>query len=101
MATWCDVPADSLARRRAGKTELTAASDHFKLGTLVRVVSVASGRSVVVRITDTGLRGSESQIDICREAAEQLGMVSKGVAKVRVSALPPETETDAKVTPSS
>lgn len=101
VATWYDVPAESLARRRAGESELTAASDHYKLGTLVRVTGVASGRSVVVRITDTGLRRSKSRIDVCREAAEQLGIVSEGMAKVRLDALPPETDVRASVTPGS
>ena len=41
-ATWYNVPADSLAKRRAGKAELTAASDHYKIGTLLRVTRVAT-----------------------------------------------------------
>ncbi len=87
-ATWNDVPADSLARRRAGEAELTAASDHFAIGALVQVTRVSNGKSVVVRITDNGLQKSASRIDLCAEAAERLGMIRKGVAKVKVTALP-------------
>src|SRR3954452_18947151 len=36
-AAWYDVPPDSLARRRAGVEELTAAHNKLPLGTLVRV----------------------------------------------------------------
>jgi rare lipoprotein A (peptidoglycan hydrolase) len=87
-ATWYDVPAGSLARDRAGKAELTAASDRFSLGALLRVTRVSNHKSVVVRVTDTGLHGTGSEIDVCEEAAEQLGIVRKGVARVRVQALP-------------
>ncbi len=86
-ATWYNVPPDSLAHRRADGTKLTAASDHLKIGTLVRVTRVSNGKSVVVRITDTGLKGTPAGIDVCREAAEQLDMVRDGVAKVRLEAL--------------
>ncbi len=100
-ASWYNVPEHSLAKRRAGEAELTAASDHFKLGTLVRVTRVSNDRSVVVRITDTGLGGTKSRIDLCEEAARQLDMVEKGVAKVRVRALPADSEASATVTPGS
>ncbi|CAN5183229.1 hypothetical protein BH20VER2_BH20VER2_04680 [soil metagenome] len=36
-ATWYDVPAYSLVRKRAGAEELTAAHNRLPLGTLVRV----------------------------------------------------------------
>ena len=87
-ATWYKVPVDSLARRRAGEAELTAASDRFAIGALVKVTRVSNGQSVVVRITDTGLKKSASRIDLCAEAAERLGMIKEGVAKVRITALP-------------
>lgn len=83
-ATWYNVPPDSLAQRRADGSKLTAASDHFKIGTLVRVTRVSNGKSVVVRITDTGLKATPAGIDVCKEAAEKLDMVSDGVVKVRI-----------------
>jgi rare lipoprotein A len=89
------VPEDSLARRRAGDAELTAASDHLKIGTLVRVTRVSNGRSVVVRITDTGLDATAARIDVCKEAAEQLDMVNDGIAKVRLQVLPPNARAGA------
>lgn len=58
-ATWYNVRPDSLAKREAGEAELTAATDHYKLGTLLRVTRVSNGRQVAVRVTDTGLRASK------------------------------------------
>ena len=87
-ATWYRVPADSIARRRAGVNELTAAHNRLPLGTLVRVTNVSNGKSVLVRITDRGIPRGQCAIDICQEAAEQIGILSKGIARVRLEVFP-------------
>ncbi|MEN3370858.1 MAG: rare lipoprotein [Verrucomicrobiota bacterium] len=87
-AVWYDVPADSLAKRRAGNDELTAAHNRLPLGTMVRVTHLANGKSVVVRITDGGITGRHATIDLCKEAAAELGMLSEGSARVRIEVLP-------------
>ncbi|HEX7518609.1 MAG TPA: RlpA-like double-psi beta-barrel domain-containing protein [Chthoniobacterales bacterium] len=94
-AVWYDVPADSLAKRRAGKGELTAAHNHLRLGTMVRVTHLANGKSVIVRITDRGITKRGASIDLCKEAAEQLGMIREGMARVRMEELPDDKGTDA------
>lgn len=97
-AAWYDVPDDSLAKRRAGHEELTAAHNKLPLGTLVRVTHLSNGKSTLVRITDRGIRDKKVKLDVCREAAEELGMVSKGIARVKMEivreehgASPPES----------
>jgi rare lipoprotein A len=94
-AVWYVVPADSLAKRRAGKDDLTAAHNHLRLGTMVRVTHLANGHSVIVRITDRGISKKGATIDVCKEAAEKLGMISEGMARVRMDELPDDTETNA------
>ena len=83
---WYEVPRRSLAKRR-GPDELTAAHDRLPLGSRARVTNLANGRSVVVRITDRGV-GENCTIDLCKEAAEKIGLVGKGVSKVEIQALP-------------
>src|SRR3954469_18358943 len=83
-AAWYRVPPESLAKRRAGKEELTAAHNRLPLGTVVRVTNPENDKSVVVKITDRGITDRHAQIDLCREAAEQIGMISKGKTKVRL-----------------
>ena len=90
-ASWYSVAANSLARRRAGLTELTAASDTLQRGTLVKVTRLTNGKSVIVRITDHGLHSRKSRLDLCKEAAEKLGMVRDGLAKVEVEVVPPSS----------
>jgi rare lipoprotein A (peptidoglycan hydrolase) len=86
-AVWYDVPDSSLAKRRAGKDELTAAHNRLRLGAMVRVTHLKNGKSVIVRITDRGV-ASRASIDLCKEAAEELGMISEGRARVRIDLLP-------------
>jgi rare lipoprotein A len=83
-AAWYDVPEDSIAKRRAGQQELTAAHNRLPIGTLVRVTHLSNGRSTLVRITDRGIRDKKIKLDICREAAEELGMVDQGIARVKM-----------------
>ena len=87
-AVWYDVPVNSLAYRRAGKGELTAAHNRLPLGTMVRVTHLANKKSVVVRITDRGITSRRALIDLCKEAAVQLDMIKEGSARVRLEILP-------------
>lgn len=88
-AAWYNVPPDSIAQRRA-PGEMTAAHDDLPLGTRVRVTDLENGRSVIVRITDRGIPRSKPRLDLCRPAAEQLGMIRKGVTRVRMEVFPNE-----------
>lgn len=66
-------------------TRLTAAHRSLPFGTWVRVTHKKTGRSVVVKINDRGPFGSRSRIiDLSKHAARKLGIVSEGVASVRV-----------------
>jgi rare lipoprotein A len=89
VAMWYKVPPNSLAKRRAGKDELTAAHNRLPLGTRVRVTHLANGKNVVVRVTDRGIT-NRALIDLCKEAAEKLDMVREGSARVRLEVLPDE-----------
>ncbi len=66
---------------------LTAAHRTLPFGTRVRVTNTRNGRSVVVRINDRGpfIRGRI--IDLSLGAARTLGMMSSGVAPVKVEVL--------------
>jgi rare lipoprotein A len=86
------VPVDSLAKRRAGKDELTAAHNHLPIGTMLRVTHLANGKSVIVRITDRGITRRGVSIDLCKEAAGKLDMISAGSARVRMEELPDDKD---------
>ncbi len=64
---------------------LTAAHRTLPFGSMVRVTNPANGLSVMVRINDRGpfIRGRE--IDVSRAAAEQLGLIERGHARVELA----------------
>jgi rare lipoprotein A (peptidoglycan hydrolase) len=67
--------------------EMTAAHRTLPFGTRVRVTSVDTGRSVTVRINDRGpfIRGRT--LDVSRGAAQSLGIIDRGVAKMKLDVL--------------
>lgn len=63
---------------------LTAAHRTLRFGTCVRVVNMGNQRSVQVRINDRGPFVRARILDVSEEAARQLGIVGRGVARVRL-----------------
>ena len=53
----------------------------------MRVVNTKNGREVVVRVNDRGPFKATRVIDLSRRAAEELMMVTDGVARVRIEVL--------------
>ena len=68
---------------------MTAAHKTLPFGTRVLVTNPANGRSVMVRINDRGpfIRGRT--IDLSRGAAEQIGMIRRGHARVQLDIVKP------------
>lgn len=64
--------------------QLTAAHRDLPLGTLVRVTNLANRKSVVVRINDRGPAGAGRIVDLSYAASKQLGMLNRGVTRVRL-----------------
>jgi rare lipoprotein A len=63
---------------------MTAAHPTLPFGTRLRVTNVTNGRSVVVRINDRGPYVHGRVVDLSGSAAESLGMVERGVVKVKL-----------------
>ncbi|MCP9929037.1 septal ring lytic transglycosylase RlpA family protein [Cyanobium sp. CH-040] len=66
---------------------LTAAHRTLPFGTRVRVTNLHNGRSTVVRINDRGPFSGGRVIDLAHGAAQELGLVSSGLAPVRLEVL--------------
>jgi rare lipoprotein A len=63
---------------------MTAAHRTLPFGTKVRVTNLRSGRTVTVRINDRGPFIPGRVIDLSQAAAEELGIVGRGIAKVKL-----------------
>ena len=64
--------------------EMTAAHRTLPFGTRLRVTNVATGQSVTVRVNDRGPFVPGRVVDVSHSAAETLGIVGQGVAKVKL-----------------
>ena len=63
---------------------MTAAHRTLPFGTKVKVTNLSNDRSVVVRINDRGPHTKDWIIDVSGAAAEKLGLLESGTAKVRI-----------------
>lgn len=66
---------------------MTAAHRQLPFGTRVKVTNLNNDKAVILRVNDRGPHRRGRLIDVSRAAAEQLGMLRSGVAKVRVQSL--------------
>jgi rare lipoprotein A (peptidoglycan hydrolase) len=69
---------------RYDPSKLTGAHRTLPLGSKVRVTNLLNGRSVMVTINDRGPYMRRREIDLSYGAARALGMVRRGVARVRI-----------------
>lgn len=68
---------------------MTAAHKTLPFGSLVRVTNPRNGRSVVVRINDRGPFVRGRTIDLSRRAAQELGIIRRGHARVELELIAP------------
>lgn len=69
---------------RFNMNAMTAAHKTLPFGTKVRVTNPRNGRSVTVRINDRGPYAHGRVIDLSRAAAQRIGIIQAGHARVRL-----------------
>ena len=70
------------------KYALTAASNSHKLGSKLKVTNVKTGKSVVVKVNDTGGFAKYNRtLDLSQAAFQQIAPLDQGVAKVTIQVL--------------
>ena len=82
LASFYSEDTETASGDRFDKHGLTAAHPTLPFGTRLRVTNVRNGRSVTVRVNDRGPFVGGRIIDVTSAAAEALGMVNAGIAKV-------------------
>jgi rare lipoprotein A len=66
------------------KSRMSAAHKTLPLGSKVRVTDVKTGKAITVRVNDRGPFVKGRIIDLSRRAARELGMIQRGVTKVKM-----------------
>jgi rare lipoprotein A len=81
------------------RRKLTAAAWNLPLGTVVQVVNLKNGKSVVVRVTDRGPHPRLNRaIDLSEAAAEKLDFIKEGLTQVFISRVPQGLLESAEIT---
>ena len=63
---------------------LTCAHRYYPFGTMLKVTNMKNNKSVIVKVIDRGPFGRGRIIDLSWAAAREIGMISQGVATVKV-----------------
>ena len=63
---------------------MTCAHKTLPFGTLLRVTNLSNNKSVDVRVNDRGPFVKGREIDVSKAAAQKLGMIKSGTARVRI-----------------
>jgi rare lipoprotein A len=78
---------------RFSQNALTAAHLKLPLGTNVRVTSLETGKSVMVRINDRGPFSKKYVLDMSQSAAQKIGLtLSKGTMNVKIEKITPNPQ---------
>ncbi|WP_191967839.1 septal ring lytic transglycosylase RlpA family protein [Rhizosphaericola mali] len=75
--------------------KMTGASNFFKLNAWVRVTNLSNNKSIVVRINDRMHQRMADRgrvIDVTRGGAIQLGYLYRGLTRVKLEEVPPNTK---------
>jgi rare lipoprotein A len=86
-ASWYSMRSKTASGERCDPGAMTAAHRSLPFGTRVKVENLKTGKAVVVRINDRGPYVGGRVIDLTRAAANKLGIVSSGTARVRLTVL--------------
>ena len=74
------------------QSEHTAAHRTLQMPSVVRVTNLDTGQSTTVRVNDRGPYARNRVLDVSRAAAEDLGLMRNGTARVRIDQLHMESE---------
>ena len=64
--------------------DYTAAHKTLPFGTMLEITNLDNGRKVIVKINDRGPFVGNREIDLSKGAAEALGMIGQGIARVSI-----------------
>lgn len=81
-ASWYALTSKTASGERMNPSKLTAAHRSLRFGTKVKVTNNRNGKAVIVRINDRGPFIKGRVLDLSKAAAQHIGMVNSGTAKV-------------------
>lgn len=90
-ASWYGIPFHgrlTASGERFNMNDLTCASNTHKMGTKLKVTNKSNGKSVVVRVNDTGgFKKYGRTLDLSRGAFNKIEDINKGLVKINIQVL--------------
>lgn len=83
-ASWYAMTSRTASGERANPNAFHAAHRTLPFGTKLKVTNLSNGRSVTVRVNDRGPFVRGRVVDVSKAAANALGFVRAGTARVRI-----------------
>jgi rare lipoprotein A len=74
------------------QSDHTAAHRTLQMPCVLRVTNLDTGQSTIVRVNDRGPYARSRILDVSRAAAEELGMIGHGTARIRIDQLEAESQ---------
>jgi len=73
------------------QSDHTAAHRTLQMPCVLRVTNLDNGQSTIVRVNDRGPYARSRILDVSRAAAQELGMIGRGTARIRIDQLEAES----------
>lgn len=90
-ASWYGIPFHgrlTASGERFNMNDLTCASNTHKMGTKLKVTNKSNGKSVIVRVNDTGgFKKYGRTLDLSRAAFNKIEDINKGLIKINIQVL--------------
>lgn len=80
--------------QRYHKDSMVCAHRTYPFGTLLKITHMKNHKTVIVKVTDRGPFGRGRIVDLSWGAAEKLGMIAAGVAKVKIERFTGEIDSE-------
>lgn len=74
------------------KDQLTAAHRTLPFGTMIKITNLKNGKFIIARVNDRGPHVKGRIVDVSKAAAEKLGFIRQGVARVQVEVVRGENQ---------
>jgi len=89
LASWygAESPGKTANGEEYDLNQLTAAHRTLPFNSRIKVTNLRNGRAVILRVNDRGPNVAGRLLDVSRAAAERLGFIGSGMARVRITLL--------------
>jgi rare lipoprotein A len=89
LASWygAESPGKTANGEEYDFSQLTAAHRTLPFNSKIKVTNLRNGRAVILRVNDRGPNVAGRLLDVSRAAAERLGFIGAGMARVRITLL--------------